>query len=321
MSAMIDSEVAALLIHLNAGFPDVASMTGPQARAMIRARLQPTVGPIPVRSVDEHRIPSPSGDIPVRIYRPFRLDAPDRQRGHPLVVFAHGGGFVFCDLDSHDDLCRSMAAGSGAVVVSVGYRLAPEYRWPAAADDVTAVVDWALAHTVELGADPTRLMVAGDSAGGNLAAVAALRCRDRGRPDLSGQILMYPVLAADFETPSYREFADGYYNTARAMRWYWDQYVPDPDDRRHPYAAPLLADVGDLPPTIVVTAGHDPLCTEGVALVARLRRAGVPVTHHHHDGAIHGFLTMPTLDLCRRARIRLWHDVGSLPAAAQQIPD
>ena len=228
----LDPDIAAVIDALNTGFPPVHTMTGAQARAAIRARLREPAEPEQVGTVTEDTVPGPGGDIPVRIYTPA---APTGA----VVVFAHGGGFVFCDLDTHDALCRAMCNGLGAVVVSVDYRLAPEHRWPAAADDVYAVARWA-----DRFGGP--LVVAGDSAGGNLAAVTALMARDRGGPGIAAQVLLYPALDADFDTESYRAYASGFYNTREAMIWYWDQYLPRPADRAHPYAAPLRAELAGL---------------------------------------------------------------------------
>jgi acetyl esterase len=243
----------------------------------------------------------------VRIYWPERTSGP-----MPVVVFAHGGGFVFCDLDSHDELCRAMTNGIGAVVVSVNYRLAPESPWPAAAEDVYAVAEWATQQAAALGADPGHLLVAGDSAGGNLAAVTALMARDRNWPAIAGQVLIYPVIAADFGTPSYQRFGVGYYNTASAMAWYWDQYVPALADRSHPYASPLQARLTGLPPAVVITAGCDPLCSEGGDYAKALVAEGVPTIHRKYEGAIHGFITMASLGICTRARKQAWADVSAL---------
>ena len=162
-------------------------------------------------------------------------------------MFAHGGGFVFCDLDSHDDLCRAMTNGVGAIVVSVDYRLAPESPWPAAADDVYAVADWVAEHAEELGADPAAHDRGRRQRGRQPGRRTALLARDRGRPAIAGQLLIYPAIAADFGTESYRTFGTGYYNTAAAMAWYWDQYVPDLADRSHPTASPMQARVGRAP--------------------------------------------------------------------------
>jgi acetyl esterase len=303
----LDAEFAKLLPALNSYFPRVETMTGQQLRTVIRERAVPPPYPAPVRAVADRTVPSTAGDIAVRIYWPERRSGPV-----PVVVFAHGGGFVFCDLDSHDELCRAMTNGIGAVVVSVDYRLAPEAPWPAAAEDVYAVADWASQQAAALGTDPGHLLVAGDSAGGNLAAVTALMARDRDWPAIAGQLLVYPVIAADFDTASYRRFGVGYYNTAAAMAWYWDQYVPNVADRRHPYASPLQARLNDLPPAVVITAGCDPLCSEGETYAKALVAAGVPTIHRDYEGAIHGFITRSGLDICTEARHHAWADVSAL---------
>jgi acetyl esterase len=309
----LDPEIAALLPALNGGFPRVETMSAPQLRAVIRERAQRLQDPEPVAQVIDRTVPGPAGDINVRIYWPTGSSGPSGPSGSsPVIVFAHGGGFVFCDLDSHDDLCRAMSNGVGAIVVSVDYRLAPEWRWPAAVDDVYAVADWAARQAEELGADPARMILAGDSAGGNLATVTALLARDRGGPEIAGQLLVYPAIAADFGTESYRRFGDGYYNTTAAMAWYWDQYVPDPADRDHPTASPLRADLAGLPPAVVITAGFDPLCSEGEKYAKTLAEASVTTTYRKYVSAIHGFMTMPSLSICRQARERAWADVSAL---------
>lgn len=290
----LDPQIAEIIAELDSGFPPVHTMTGAQARATIRDRFVPPDVPEPVREVRDALVAGPGGDIPVRVYRPDGDDL-------PVLVYAHGGGFVFCDLDSHDGLCRSLANLIPAVVVSVAYRLAPEHSWPAAADDVYAVIEAAAGGA--FGGDG-RLAVGGDSAGGNLATVATLMARDRGGPTLAAQLLIYPVIAADFDTESYRLFGYGYYNPKPAMQWYWDQYVPSPDDRSHPYAGPLHADLHGLPPAVLVVAGHDPLRDEALAYASGLRSAGVPVTLLQFDGGVHGFMSMPMLDLARQARQR-----------------
>ena len=306
----LDAEIAELLPALNGGFPRVETMTAPQLRALIRRRVQRPPHPEPVGKTIDQTVPGPTGDIAVRIYWPTVSSASSGPA--PVVVFAHGGGFVFCDLDSHDELCRAMTNGVCAVVVSVDYRLAPESPWPAAAEDVYAVADWAARQAEELGGDPTRLLVAGDSAGGNLATVTALLARDRGRPAIAGQLLLYPVIAADFGTASYRHFGIGYYNTAAAMAWYWDQYVPNLADRSHPYASPLQARLTGLPPAVVISAGFDPLCSEDEAYAKALTDASVTTIHRHHAGAIHGFMTMTGLGICNRARKQAWADISAL---------
>jgi acetyl esterase len=296
----LDPDIAAILDTLNAGFPPVHTMTGAAARAAIRARRRPLAEPEPVHSVADTTLPGPAGEIPVRIYR-------SNSAPQVVAVFFHGGGFVFCDLDSHDGLCRAMANGIGAMVVSVDYRLAPEHPWPAAADDAYAVTRWAAGQ-----AAGRPLIVAGDSAGGNLAAVTAVKARDHHDPVIDAQMLFYPVITADFDTPSYRTCADGYYNTRDAMMWYWDQYLPEAVHRNHPYVSPAHADLSGLPPAVVMTAGFDPLRSEGDLYAGALTRAGVDTIHRCYDGAVHGFMTMPGLPLETRAREQAWIDVREL---------
>lgn len=304
----LDPQIAPLIEALDAGFPPVQTMTGAQARATIRSRFVPPAKLEPVAEVRDDTIPGPGGDIAIRIYRPG-----DGAAGSlPILVYGHGGGFVFCDLDSHDALCRNIANRIPAIVISVSYRLAPEHRWPAAADDFYAAAQWAGRHAASLGGDAARVVVGGDSAGGNLAAVTALMARDRGGPALAAQLLLYPVIAADFDTESYRMFGRGYYNPKPALRWYWDQYVPAPADREHPYASPLRANLAELPPAIIVVAGHDPLRDEAVAYAEGLEAAGVATVRCLFEGGIHGFMTMPMLDIAHQARRQVCLELGQL---------
>ena len=303
----LDPQVAELIEALDAGFPPVHTMSGAEARAAIRSRFVASSAPELVGEVRDGSIRGCVADIPVRIYRPASTSGPV-----PTLVYAHGGGFVFCDLDSHDGLCRSLANLIPAVVVSVAYRLAPEDRWPAAAEDVFAVTQWAARNADALGGDASRIVVGGDSAGGNLAAVTALMARDRGAPGLAAQLLLYPMIAANFDTESYREFGKGYYNPRSALQWYWDQYVPSPTDREHPYASPLNADPRGLPSSVVVIAGHDPLRDEGIAYADRLEGAGVPTARCQYEGGIHGFMTMPMLDIAQQARVEACRELSLL---------
>ncbi|MGW0179103.1 alpha/beta hydrolase [Nocardia sp. NPDC003345] len=293
-------EVAAMLATLNSGFPDVTTLPAPELRAIIRSRRAPLQWQPAMRDVRNLTIDGPGGPLPLRIYRPHSDGA-----ALPVIVFAHGGGFVFCDLDSHDEFCRSMAEGVGAVVVSVDYRLAPEHPAPAAHDDMYAALTWVAGHAGEFGGDPATLVVAGDSAGGNLAATVALAARDEAGPAIAAQLLLYPVIDDDFDTESYRRFGTGYYNTAAAMRWYWQQYAPaGRDDTR---VVPTRADsLAGLPPAVVITAELDPPCTSGDAYARQLADAGVPVRHHRYDGLFHGFLTFAGLSVTRTAREEIW---------------
>lgn len=268
----------------------------------------PALNPTPVGRVEDRRIPGPAGEIPVRIY------TPEGSGPFPLIAFFHGGGFVLCSLETHDELCRAMCRDAGAVVVSVDYRLAPEAKYPAAADDCYAATAWCAAHAAELGADAARLVVAGDSAGGNLAAVTALRARDLGAPRIRHQVLIYPATHCDFNTPSYRENAQGYFLTADAMRWFWAHYLANPAQASEPYACPAhAADLKGLPPATVITAEYDPLRDEGEDYAAQLRAAGVPVVLKRYDGMIHGFVSMGDVFDDARAAQRLI--AGQLRAA------
>jgi acetyl esterase len=246
--------------------------------------------PVPVASVVDRTIPGPAGDIPIRIYQP---DAPEPR---PLVVYFHGGGFVFCSIDTHDGTCRRLANAAGAVVISVEYRLAPEHCFPIPLEDCYAATVWAHEHAPELGADASQLVVAGDSAGGNMAATTALLARDRGGPPVTSQVLIYPVIDAACDSSSFEQNAEGYFLEGDTMRWFWSQYLGDDGDGAHPHASPCHApDHAGLPPAVVITAEYDPLRDEGEVYADKLRAAGVPVTSVRYDGVIHGFVSMPSL--------------------------
>jgi acetyl esterase len=253
----------------------------------------------PVAAVEDRVIPGPAGELPLRVY------TPDGRGPFPIVVFFHGGGWVLGSLDTHDPICRALCAGAGCVVVSVGYRLAPEHRFPAAADDALAATRWVAAHAAEVGGDPARIAVAGDSAGGNLSAVTALRIRDEGGPMLLGQLLIYPALGYHTPpTPSYIENAEGYGLTREAAIWFWKQYLADGSQAAHPHAAPLLApDLRGLPPALVITAEYDVLRDEGERYVERLLAAGVPARLARYDGVNHRFAELlGILDQASQAR-------------------
>jgi acetyl esterase len=240
----------------------------------------------PVHEVRDLAAPGPAGDVPLRLYRPA-ADEP-----LPAILYFHGGGFVIGSLDTHDGTCRALANASGCAVVSVDYRLAPEHRFPAAPEDCWAALAWVAKEGAALGVDGARLAVAGDSAGGNLAATAALLARARG-PALRYQLLVYPVTDHAFDTPSYRENGEGYFLSAAMMRWFWQQYLEDAGQGADPLASPLRAtELAGLPPALVVTAEYDPLRDEGEAYAARLRAAGVPTELRRFPGQIHGFFSM-----------------------------
>ena len=281
----LDPRAQKIAAAMTAGFPPIGAEVTDAARArrLLAAAPGPDLEPIPVARTEDRTLHPDQGDLPVRIYWP------DGAAPHPVTVFFHGGGFTLCGLDSHDRFCRILASGAGTIVVSVDYRLAPEHPFPAAVEDARAAVAWAHANAASLGGDPERLAVAGDSAGGNLAAVACLAARDGAGPPIAFQALVYPVTDAGQDTPSYREHGEGKFLTAAHMRWYWEQYLDDPSDADHPYASPLRApDLSGLPPAFVLTAECDPLRDEGEAYAARLAEAGVPVEVHRIEGAFHG---------------------------------
>jgi len=256
----------------------------------VRSIMDEMAGIFPGPEVDteDRTIPGPNGDIPVRIYRP-EGDGP-----FPVVVFFHGGGFVIGSITSHDATCRSLCQKAGAVVVSVEYRLAPEYPFPAAPEDCYAATSWVSEHAVELGVNSSRLAVVGDSAGANLAAVVCLMAKERGGPPIAFQALVYPV-TDHVDTESRTENAEGYLLTTAAMDWFIGHYADD-ETRKNPWCAPLRAlDLSGLPPALVITAEFDPLRDEGEAYGQRLQDAGVPVTISRYDGMVHGFFSMTAL--------------------------
>jgi acetyl esterase len=287
----LDPQAKALLDQLAAmGGQPLSSMPVPDARRAMEMLTSMRGAAPPIGAVADRRIPGPAGEIPVRIYTPTG-SAP-----FPLLVFFHGGGWVLGGIETHDSICRELANGAGCVVVSVDYRLAPEHKFPAAADDCYAATQWAVAHAGELGADAKRVAIGGDSAGGNLTAVVAQMARDKGGPPLVFQLLIYPVTVASFDTPSYRDNAEGYLLTAGDMHWFWGHYLKSAADGENPYASPLRAtNLKGLPPALVITAEFDPLRDEGEQYAHRLEEAGVPTRLSRYDGMIHGFFGMTEL--------------------------
>ena len=262
-----------------ANAPPLAELPVEVGRQMFRA-MQPAAPEVPVGAV----VDADADGVPARLYRPAG-DGP-----FPVVMMFHGGGWVLGDLDTADCQSREVCNGAGVVVASVDYRLAPEHRCPAAAEDCYRATAWAAGHAAEFDGDGDRLAVAGDSAGGNLAAVVAQLARDRGGPEIAFQLLVYPVTDGRLNTASFRENAEGYLLTAESMRWFWDSYAPSAEERLRPYASPLLAtDLSNLPPALVMTAQFDPLRDEGEAYADALSAAGVLVEKVRYDGFIHGF--------------------------------
>jgi acetyl esterase len=281
----VDPQIQALL-DKGTGVPATHTLPVDVARAQCEARSTLMAPPTEIAGVRERTIDGPGGPLRIRIYTPHGT-AP-----FPLLVFFHGSGFVLCSLDTHDGMCRNLCAGAECVVASVDYRLAPEHKFPAGIEDCLHATRWAAAHAAELGANPMRIAVAGDSAGANMAAVTALRARDESGPALCGQLLLYPV--TDYHTPgtpSYEENAEGYGLTRDTMKWFWANYLTDASEGGHPYASPLrAADLSGLPPALVITAEYDPLRDEGEFYAEKLRTAGVPTALTRFHGVNHGFM-------------------------------
>lgn len=309
----LPNEVDAMLAALDAGFPAVATLSPDEVRELVASRAQPPTNLDDVRSATDELIEDAGRTVRVRVYQPHGAAGVAR----PAVVFFHGGGFVFCGIESHDGFCRTMARRLDAVVVSVEYRLAPEAKAPAAAQDAFLATRWVAEQAERLGVHAGRVLVAGDSAGGNLAAAVCLMARDAGGPEIAGQVLLYPVLEPVFDNEGHRRFGTGCYNTTDNMRWYWQQYLPEgPIPEPVEYVVPpRAASLAGLPPAVVVTPGRDPLTTEGEEYAVRLRADGVPVRHRHYPDLFHGFATMATLAAGASARELLWSDVDALLAS------
>lgn len=286
----VDPDLHQLLLQL-AQAPEPGSLEEMRAGVRANAGRSPK-RPVTLGEVRDLTLPGPDGPLSARLYHPAGQVPPS---GWPLTVYFHGGGFVAYDLDTHDPLCRELCAASGAAVLSVAYRLAPEHRFPAAVHDAFASVQWAAAHAADLGADASRLAVAGDSAGANLAIAVTLHARDEGGPALRAQLLIYP--ATDFAHseayPSRRENAQGYFLTSDRMEFFGQMYLARPEDTAHPHVSPLKAgNLAGLPPALVLTAEFDPLRDEGVAYADALRAAGGEAEHRPGPGMIHGFANM-----------------------------
>lgn len=296
--------------------PHLSTLSIEQARAADRAAAATGTGQAePVAMVKDFTLPGPAGDLPARLYRPEGGRRPEggyqSEGGHPpegggrlpVLVYYFGGGWSLGTLDTSDGVCRMLANAAGCVTIAVGYRLAPEHPFPAAVRDCYAGAAWAAARADDIGADTTRLAVAGDSSGGNLAAAVALLARERGGPEITHQLLVYPNTDYQADTPSMREMNDEYFFNPASVRWYWDMYLAAPEDGADPLASPLRAgDLSGLPPATVITAEHDPLRDEAEAYAARLQAAGVPAEVIRYDGMMHGFFTMTgALDTAREA--------------------
>lgn len=286
----INPKITALLQDMaRQGAPPVQTLAPTAARQTRNPILQHLSGsPEPVSKVEDRSIPGPGGDLPIRIY------TPEGSGPFPALIFFHGGGYVIGNLDTHDNPCRALANKTPCVVVSVDYRLAPEHKFPAAVEDAYAATQWVATNAGLIGADPDRIAVAGDSAGGNLATVVSMIAENKGGPSLKYQILVYPITdLSNVDTESYHEHGAGYLLTRDGMIYYRDHYIAHANERKDPYASPLLAeDLSGLPPTLLIAAEFDVLKDEGKAYADRLKQAGVPVTYSLYEDMIHAFFNL-----------------------------
>jgi len=286
----LDQATTALLEQMAAsGAPPLAAMSPQDARGVMAA-LRGDAPPGPgMHAVRDTRVRASGGFVPVRVLTPV-----PEPRG--VIVYYHGGGWVIGSVEDYDTVGRVLAQQTGCVVVLVDYRLAPEYRFPTAVDDSWAALNWASERVTELAGGPVPLIIAGDSAGGNLSAIMTQHARAAGGPRIALQVLVYPVTDCDLETTSYRDPANQLMLTRDSMIWFWDHYAPVAEARLHPDASPLRApDLSRLPPAAVITAEHDVLRDEGELYATRLLKAGVPVRHRRFPGQMHGFFTMVDL--------------------------
>ena len=289
----LDDDAARVLEMVRlSGRPAFEAVGPTEARALfLRGRDVFSPDPAPVAEIRDMAAIGPDG-APLRL-RLYRGAGTSSAAALPALVFFHGGGWVVGDLETHDTMCRHIANAAGCAVVAVDYRLAPEHKFPAAVEDCLAATLWVAENAREIGVDPGRLAVGGDSAGGNLAAVISLIARDRGSPKLRAQLLLYAVLDCGMKQASHQRFAEGHLLTEATMRWFAEAYLREPADIDDWRVSPLRApDLSGLPPSYVLTAGYDPLCDEGIAYARRLREFGVAVEHRHVPDQIHGFLLM-----------------------------
>jgi acetyl esterase len=291
----MSSEARTFLALLESAKPPFGdpSVSPAQVREIISQRPPAPYDPVEVGRIEDRILPGADGGRPARIYWPT---SQVEGEALPVVMYIHGGGWVLNTLDTYDPLLRNLCSMAEVIVVSTHPRYADEAPFPAPLEDCYSALLWTAANAAELGGDPDRIAIAGESSGGNLAAATAQLARDRGGPALVHQLLVYPVICNDFGTASYAENGSGYFVTTEDMRWFWKHYIGDPDDDADPYAAPsLAATLSGLPPARVVTAEYDPLRDEGEEYAALLEAAGVLVSAERYPGMFHGFFTQPHL--------------------------
>ncbi len=295
MPVVLDADAAAVYkAFQEAGRPAYETLTAPEAREFyLAARVVSNPEPPELQSVQPLSIPTAHGAIPARLYTPKALRKTNGLA--PCLVFFHGGGWVIGNLETHDVVCRKLAEAGELIVISVDYRLAPEHKFPAAVDDAIASTKWIAANAAKLGIDASRLMVGGDSAGGNLAAVVSVAARDGNGPKIAGQVLIYPATDFSRKHPSHREPETSILLTHSVIGWFMNHYMGDADINDWRASPARASSLAGLPPAYVLTAGADPLRDEGDEYAKRLSEAGVPVTYRHFAGQFHGFFTMGKL--------------------------
>jgi acetyl esterase len=273
-----------------ANAPEFWQLTPDQAREQYRLRVDKLKVKENIHRTEDRKIAGTTGAIPIRLYHP-RDNKPGEKM--PILVWYHGGGFVIGDLDTHDSACRMLANAGDCIVVAVDYRLAPEYKFPCAVEDCEAALKWVALHAPEFGGDNSRIALGGDSAGANLATVVAILARNAAHPKIAFQLLIYPCVAPEPDTPSHRKFAEGYLLTRNTITWFYKHYLRTAKDEGDFRFAPLVADdLSNLPPALVLVAGYDPLRDEGMQYAQRLIEAGNSVRLVNYEGMIHGFLLM-----------------------------
>ena len=297
----LDPQIETILgLIKQSGLPEVWQLTPDQAREQYLMRVRKLEVKQSIHRTEDRRIPGPDSDLPIRVYWPREAKPGEL---FPVLLWLHGGGFVIGNLDTHDSVCRMLAEQADCMVVAVDYRLAPEFKFPAAVDDSHAVLRWLASHGSEIGVDAKRIAVGGDSAGGNLAAVLSILARDQGFPPIALQLLIYPCTAPEPETASHHKFAEGYVLSRNSIVWFYKHYLRSQRDANDFRFAPLQTDdLSRLPPAFVLVAGYDPLRDEGVEYSKRLIEAGNRVTLANYEGVVHGFYLMGgAVDAARRA--------------------
>lgn len=286
----LDPQAEAFLKEMtDSGAQPVESMTPPEARLAVLPFKQLGGAPEEVASIEHRFIPGPTSDLPVWIYRPDNEAA----RPQPGLIYFHGSGWVVANIDVADTFSRSLANRTGCVVAAVNYQKAPEHKFPIPFDDCYGATRWVFDNASDLGLDPARIGVIGDSAGGNLAAAVTLRARDEHGPKLAYQVLVYPAVEYGWDTPSAIAHAEGYLIQRASLEYFWNHYVHSPNDGKNPYCSPLAAEHhSGLPPALIACAEFDPLCDDGRKYAAKLEAAGVPVKFRLYNGMIHGFMWM-----------------------------